>query len=66
MSAYSLLESYLSERSRWKDEVASGAVGPKSIKRLKEAGVGKTEKEFVKGLEKGTSNILKQHNTKDL
>ena len=55
-----ITESYITEVSRWKNEVASGNLSPESIKRLKRERVAKTPKEYAAGLRKGTENIAKQ------
>lgn len=59
-----ILESYLdylSEETRWKKEVSKG-LSDKSIEKIKDSKIAKTEKNYVKGLKKGTKQIMKKNN----
>lgn len=60
------LINYLEERTKWKDMVAAGKLGKASIRKLHTGGVAKTAKQYEDGIEKGTQNILKKANAKEV
>jgi hypothetical protein len=51
---------YLSEWTKWKQMVSAGRLTDKSLRRLRKAKLIKPEKEYNKGLAKGTRELLKQ------
>lgn len=57
-----LYELYFLTENKWKDKVPT--LSDKSINRLKKAGLVKPEKDYIKGIEKGTKNIVKKYRIK--
>ena len=54
----------INELSKWKRMVSGGQLTKAAIKRMKQAGIGKTARKHTAGLEKGMKNIQKQHGIK--
>jgi len=57
-----LYQLYFLNENKWKDKAPE--LSDKSINRLKKAGLIKPEKDYIKGIEKGTKKIIKNYHIK--
>ncbi len=61
-----LQENFLEELNISERGVSAGEVSDKGISKLKRAGIGRTKKQYLRGLNKGTTNILKKYGVKTM